>query len=343
MLPVDLVQRIPQLYQGASFLDHVHDLVLMVLIREAEMKIGLESKNKSFRTPIHLTIGQEAVAVGVSKWLNNSDSIFGNHRSHGHYLSKGAPLSSLFAEILGRRTGASGGKGGSMHLKSIEHGVIGTMPIVAGTIPIAVGAALAKRIPNRSDISVIFFGDGAAEEGVFHESLNLAKTLKLPILFVCENNLFSSHLHIEERQPRRNISRFASAHDILNFEVDGNSASAVSNVARNAIEFCRVSREPVFVEAHTYRLYGHVGPDRDESIGLNRLEDLPSWEKRDPILLERQRLVEAGKITESDFREILERVRTYIDDIWSGSLNQSHPVDEDLTVNVYFEGAREIR
>ena len=162
----------------------IRDLAAMLLIRETELLVATEAGKRTFGTPIHLAIGQEAIAVGVTKFLRASDSIFGNHRSHAHFLATGAPIKSLFSEILGRKSGASGGKGGSMHLKSPVNGLIGTMPIVGGTIPIAVGAALSKRRANNSDIAVIYFGDGAAEEGVFHESLNLARILKLPILFV---------------------------------------------------------------------------------------------------------------------------------------------------------------
>ena len=320
--------------------DALTDYSLMILIRQAELKIASAAARQIFKTPIHLAIGQEAVSVGISKWLNPLDSVFGNHRSHAHFLSGGGSLKTLFSEILGKSSGASGGKGGSMHLKSPNTGLIGTMPIVAGTIPIAVGAALAKKRPNRSDISVIFFGDGAVEEGVFHESLNLSKMLNLPIVFICENNIFSSHLHIEERQPSNIMSRFAAANHIKSYSVDGNILSEVSEVARDAISYCRETRQPVMVEAHTYRLYGHVGYQKDEKVGLRRLTELPNWEKRDPILQEAQRIIQENIETESKLEILQTEITNYVDTIWQQALLEPYPTITELLSNVYFEDSK---
>lgn len=326
--------------RGSNDGNVVRDLAAMLLIRETELLVATEAGKRTFGTPIHLAIGQEAIAVGITKFLRVSDSIFGNHRSHAHFLATGAPIKSLFSEILGRKSGASGGKGGSMHLKSPSTGLIGTMPIVGGTIPIAVGAALSKRRANNSEIAVIYFGDGAAEEGVFHESLNLARILKLPILFVCENNIYSSHLHIEERQPLADIRRFANAHDIENFSVDGNSLEDVSITAGKAIKFCRERREPVMIEAHTYRLYGHVGYQKDENVGLRRFEELPEWEKRDPILLEVNRLVGANLQTLSQIEKLLSEIRIHVADVWAQAEKEVYPPQSDLLSNVYFKDSK---
>ena len=320
--------------------DGLQDLATMLLIRHAELLIASEAEKKTFGTPIHLAIGQEAIAVGVSKWLRSTDAIFGNHRSHAHFLASGAPLKSLFSEILGRASGASGGKGGSMHLKYPNNGLIGTMPIVAGTIPIAVGAALSKRRSNLSDIAVIYFGDGAAEEGVFHESLNLARILNLPITFICENNVFSSHLHIDERQPKSNIARFANAHDIETYTVDGNNLSEVSSTSKIVISECRKKRRPVMLEANTYRLYGHVGYQKDESVGLYRNEELPKWEMRDPIRLEFEKEIQKDKNSERILMDLEELIKNFVLETWTSSLGEAYPRDSALLSNVYFEGRK---
>ncbi len=185
------------------------DLELMLTIRRVEEVVGDLVSRGEVACPCHLSIGQEAVAVGVSRVLRSTDRIFGGHRSHAHYLALGGDPYRLFSEILGRDSGCSRGMGGSMHLYDPQVGFHGSVPIVAATIPIAVGAALAAKMDGIDTVAVCYFGDGAAEEGVLHESLNLAANLALPVLFVCENNLFSSHLDIRLRQPADAICRFA--------------------------------------------------------------------------------------------------------------------------------------
>jgi TPP-dependent pyruvate/acetoin dehydrogenase alpha subunit len=309
----------------------------MVLIREAELKIGSEFRKKTFQTPIHLAVGQEAISVGVSNYLLKTDAVFGNHRSHGHYLALGGSLKDLFSEILGRSSGCSGGKGGSMHIKSPENGLIGTMPIVASTIPIAVGAALALKSKDSSSVSVAFFGDGATEEGVFHESLNLASILGLPILFVCENNQFSSHLHISERQRSNETARFAKANNIIHKVVDGNSLDAVQAATAELLGIARASREPVYLEAKTYRLYGHVGGEVDETIGLNRELDLKAWSLRDPLKLLRKELLSTGEISEGAIEKLEISIRKQVDETWHEALSESYPIADSLLDGVYYE------
>jgi TPP-dependent pyruvate/acetoin dehydrogenase alpha subunit len=256
---------------------------MMVLIRHFENLVGRMSQKGDFKTPIHLGVGQEAIAVAVADSIDASDRVFGNHRSHGHYLALGGSPKDLFAEILGRVTGCSRGRGGSMHITAPKVGFMGSMPIVAGTIPVAVGAALGLR--NSGAIAVAFFGDGATEEGVFHESLNIAAKMQLPILFVCENNEFSSHLHIDERQPDRSLTRFAEANRISHEVIDGNNYITSYDLLNVVVTSMRDTGKPFFVEAKTYRLLGHVGAEEDTFIGLHRVNDLEKWKGRDPIKL----------------------------------------------------------
>lgn len=280
----------PALHQGPLDVEGVDPATLrkflaaMLTIRIAEEAIGALVEEGLAKTPCHLAIGQEAVAVGTSASLTSRDRVFGGHRSHSHILAMGGDILGLLAEILGRVTGVSRGMGGSMHLHAPSIGFHGCVPLVGATIPIAVGAALAARMDGKGAIAVSYFGDGAAEEGVFHESLNLAASQRLPILFVCENNLFSSHLDILLRQPSDRIARFADAHAIRSLTVDGNDVLSVAQAARSLVGHARSGAGPAFLEAVTYRHRGHVGPNEDIDVGVRRtMSELARWKLRDPI------------------------------------------------------------
>jgi pyruvate dehydrogenase E1 component alpha subunit len=256
----------------------------MVRIRVAEDYVAGLAESGEAKCPCHLGIGLEAVAVGISAHFKSSDRVFGAHRSHSHYLALGGSLDGLFAEVLGKKTGSSRGMGGSMHLYAPDVGFQGSVPIVGATIPIATGAALAAKMDGKGAVAVSYFGDGAAEEGVLHESLNMAAVMKLPILFVCENNLFSSHLDIHLRQPENRVSRYGDAHDIPVKLVDGNDVVAVADAAAELVERARRGEGPGFLEAVTYRWRGHVGPKEDVDVGVRRRpEELVAWKKRDPV------------------------------------------------------------
>jgi pyruvate dehydrogenase E1 component alpha subunit len=221
----------------------------------------------------------------------------------------------LLAEVLGKADGASGGMGGSMHLFAGSVGFYGSVPLVAATVPIAVGAALAAKMEGSDDVAVAYFGDGATEEGVFHESMNLAATFGVPVIFVCENNLFSSHLYIGLRQPSDHIARYADAHRVANLTVDGNDVLAVAGAARQLVEHARQGLGPAFLEAVTYRHRGHVGPKEDVDVGVHRsMVDLAAWKKRDPIARLREALLGAGlvpqSILETEEAELRESIAT---------------------------------
>lgn len=242
----------------------INQLEMMLIIRYAEDQISDWAADGSAKCPCHLGVGQEAVAVGVASALRSSDRAFGTHRSHSQFLAMGGDLDSLLCEVLGKADGCSKGMGGSMHLYGASHGFYGSVPIVGATIPLAVGAALAAKMDGNGDVAVAFFGDGSAEEGVLHESLNLSAVYKLPMIFVCENNLFASHLHISLRQSSNTISRFADAHCIKSAVIDGNDVVAVSKAAGSAIEAARNNCEPFFIEAASYQgdvcpLFQHPG------------------------------------------------------------------------------------
>ncbi len=307
----------------------------MLLIRRAEERIGRAVQDRQVRGPAHLAIGQEAIPVGIAAHLRRTDRVFGAHRSHGHFLAQGASVHSLFAEVLGRVTGASRDMGGSMHLWSGSHGFAGSVPIVAATVPIAVGAALAARMSGNGDVAVVYVGDGAFEEGVVHESLNLAAVMKLPVLFVAENNLFASHLHIRQRQPSDLLERFAVAHGIASALVDGNDVVQVGQEAKRLLEQCRARPAPMFLEAVTYRWRGHVGPNEDQDVGVDRQGDLANWRRRDPIGRLSAALLAQGSAVQGDLDAIAAHVDAVIDQAWTQALADPLPPPAQLLDCVY--------
>jgi TPP-dependent pyruvate/acetoin dehydrogenase alpha subunit len=307
----------------------------MILIRAAEERIGEMVSKGSVRCPCHLAIGQEAPAVGVAIHLRPADRVFGAHRSHAHYLALDGSLHRLMAEIQGKDTGASRGMGGSMHLIDPAHGLLGTVPIVGATISMAVGAGLAAKMDGGDDLAVSFFGDGATEEGGFHEAMNLASVRRLPVLFVCENNLFSSHLHIDLRQPRRSVARYAEAHRVPWSRVDGNDIVAVAEATGTAVAAIRAGEGPRFLELVTYRWRGHVGPREDEDVGVKRKDDLTRWKLRDPIRRLAEALVSAGELDQRALSEEWKEARAAVDSAWELATRDPFPASEALRDYVY--------
>lgn len=266
----------------------------MVRIRRAEEAVAALIESGEARCPCHLCIGQEAVAAGVCAALGPADTIWGGHRSHGHYLARGGSLEALFAEILGKETGCSGGRGGSMHLFAAGQGILGTVPIVAGTVPLAVGAAMAYRMRSEPRVAVAFFGDGCVEEGHVHESMNLAALYRLPVLFVCENNLYSSHMHWSERRLGDHLYRLGEFHSIPGERVDGNDVEEVHGAAGKAVVRARAGQGPTLLECRTFRWRGHVGAGMDLDVGVQRRGELRDWIGKDPVARLEARLRECG-------------------------------------------------
>ena len=282
-------------------------LRMMWRIRKAEEAIAEMVESGEARCPCHLYIGQEAIATGVSEALRDSDTVWGGHRSHGHYLAKGGSLEGLFAEVLGAETGCSRGRGGSMHLAAPERGMLGTVPIVAATIPLAVGAALAAKMRGSGEVAVAYFGDGTLEEGHVHESLNLAALYRLPVLFVCENNLYSSHMHWRERRVADNLDQAGAFHSVPGVRVDGNDVEAVLAAATKAVQNARSGGGPTLLEMRTFRWRGHVGASTDIDVGLRRRGELVDWLKRDPIQRAASRLADLEP-TDFDPAQLIEEV-----------------------------------
>jgi TPP-dependent pyruvate/acetoin dehydrogenase alpha subunit len=334
----------PEQYQGPLDIGGqpramlIGQLRTMLKIRMAEQHLAQMRKDGLIGGPVHLGVGQEAVAAGVSGHLRATDKVFGGHRSHSHLLALGGSLHGLFAEVLGKKTGLSRGMGGSMHLWDGPRGFYGSVPIVAGTVPLAVGAGLAAKLQGTDDIGVCYFGDGATEEGAVHESLNLARVLGVPVLFVVENNFFSSHMEIHQRQPLSATARFAAAHDVAFEIIDGNDVVAVWNAAGRLIERARSHSGPGFLEAVTYRWYGHVDWREDIDVGVNRsVESLSKWRARDPIARLVAALERADLWSSAEQETLIEQLSHDIAQAWNRALSDPWPSAEALLDCVYAE------
>jgi TPP-dependent pyruvate/acetoin dehydrogenase alpha subunit len=311
-------------------------LHLMILIRKTEQQLAYARKNGLINGPVHLGVGQEAIAVGISQNLKITDRVFGGHRSHSHLLALNLDFYKLFAEVLGKETGFSKGMGGSMHLFDQSNGFYGSTPIVAGTVSLAVGAALAAKMQKLTDVGVSYMGDGAVEEGVVHESFNLAKVLKLPVLFVIENNLFASHMHISLRQPSKITSRFAEANYIPYKLLDGNDVVTVSQNSKELIENLRSGGGPAILELITYRWYGHVDWREDIDVGVARsMEDMKNWKARDPINRLSQAMIISKIWTKEEENELSNKIDTDIQIAWDKATNDPYPSKDSILKFVY--------
>ncbi len=305
-------------------------------IRMTEERIKELYAEQEMRCPTHFSIGQEAVAVGVCTHLTREEQITSAHRSHAHYLAKGGDLKAMLAELYGKATGCAAGKGGSMHLVDRGAGFLGAVPIVGSTIPIGVGAALASVMQGRPVLAVIFFGDGATETGVFHESLNFAAVHKLPVVMVCENNLYSVLSPLAVRQPEgRKIVRLAEGHGVWSRQGDGNDADEVYALAGEAIAHARAGQGPAFLEFKTYRWLEHCGPLDDRHLGYRPPGEFEAWLARDPLKLYAERLEREGLVTAPDLEAMAGAIAEEIDDAVTFAKSSPFPTRDQLTAHVY--------
>jgi len=303
----------------------------MLLIRTFEEKSA--TLQASGQSPSMCTsVGQEASAVGVVGALNERDLILTNHRSAGHLLARGASPRRIMAEILGRSTGYCGGKSGSLHISVKDLGVVLTSTIVGGELSLATGVGLSVSMTDSDAVVVVFFGDGAATEGIFHESINLAAVWNLPILFVCENNQWQAFVHRRETMLTDHISNWARPYGIEARTVDGNDVDAVRDAATDAVKQIRATRKPYFLETYTYRLRGHMEPD--DQAYVDPIE-LKSWKQRDPIAAFERKLLLDGVITASELDALHARVQHEVDDAAAFALASPYPSFDQMTTDVY--------
>ncbi|MBX3603971.1 MAG: thiamine pyrophosphate-dependent dehydrogenase E1 component subunit alpha [Piscinibacter sp.] len=281
-------------------------------------------------------VGQEAAAVGVVAALQPRDRILTNHRSAGHLLARGADSGRLMAEAMGRVDGYCGGKSGSLHVSAKELGVVLTSTIVGGELSLAPGVALAQKmggaLTEPGGITTVFFGDGAACEGIFHESLNLAVTWQLPVLYVCENNQWQAFVRRDETMPHEHVRVWAEGHGLPSVTVDGNDVEAVHAAARRAAEQVRTSGRPYFLELVTYRQRGHFEPDDQAYVDR---DELARWKARDPIALMRERLLAEGELARGELAHLEQRVAATVQAALEFAKNSPWPALSELTTHVY--------
>ena len=308
----------------------------MKRIRFLEETIANRYSEQKMRCPTHLSIGQEAVAAGVCLALNRDDQVFGTHRSHAHYIAKGGNIKAMIAEIYGKATGCSSGKGGSMHLVDLSVGFMGSTAIVGGTIPVGVGAALANRLHQNSRACCVFFGDAAVEEGVFHESVNFAVLRKLPVLFVCENNLYSVYSPLKVRQPEgREIWKLAAAYDMRSAHGDGNDVLEVFVKTKTALEHIHRGDGPYFLEFSTYRWREHCGPDFDNELGYRMEKEYLSWKERDAIVLLEAQLLAKDAISQTGIQDMEKAIKTQVDEAFDFAENSPFPHSEETFTSLF--------
>ena len=308
----------------------------MLRIRMVEERISELYAEQEMRCPVHLCSGQEAIPAGVCANLGKEDYVFGNHRSHGHYLARGGSLKAMLAEIYGKAAGCSGGKGGSMHLVDLSANIIGTTPIVGGIIPVAVGSAFASSLRNDNEVTVVFLGRGATEEGVFFESLNFAALKKLPVLFVSEDNLFSVYSPLNVRQPdnRSNLA-LAQAVGVPGAEGDGNDVTRVWELTGEAMTHIRGGKGPYFLELETYRWREHCGPNFDNDLGYRDESEYLKWKDRCPVEGFEKKLVEKGILDTSISERMRKDIEIEIEEAFAFAKSSPFPEVDTMYENIY--------
>ncbi len=315
------------------------DLYIKLLrLRLVEEAIAARYSEQAMRCPVHLSIGQEAVPIGVSAHLSISDYAMSTHRSHNHYLAKGGDLKRMVAEIYGKVTGCCKGKGGSMHLVDREVGFLGATPIVGSTIPIAVGAALGSVMAGEGRTTIVYLGEGATEEGVFHESINFAFLRKLPIVFICENNLYSVYSNLSVRQPNeRSVHEMVAGHGLWSRGGDGNNLEAVYQLAGEAISHARSGKGPAFVEFSTYRWREHCGPNYDNGIGYRTEKEFEQWRRKCPVQSTFERLKQQEILSDEKDLTLREEISAEIEAAFLFAKESPFPDREQLTTSLYAE------
>lgn len=307
----------------------------MLRIRLVEERIGERYSEQEMRCPTHLCIGHEAPPAAVCAHLRPQDLVFSNHRSHGHYLAKGGDLGAMIAELYGRATGCADGKGGSQHLIDLEAGFMGSAPILASTMSVGVGAAWAAQLDGRDEVSAIFFGDGATEEGTFHEAINFAAVARLPAIFVCENNLYSVHSSMACRQPDRPVAALGPAHGTPAARVDGNDAVAVWQAMGVAMDRALSGQGPSLIECITYRWREHVGPNPDTHLGYRSEEEFAAWADCDPLGATADRLISDGLLDQVAIDAMTAQQNAEIDAAFDAAIQAPFPEPAELTTHVF--------
>jgi len=311
--------------------DQIGVLKLMYTIRQFEEKARQLFRQGLIYGALHPYVGQEAVAVGACAALKNDDFVVSTHRGHGHCIAKGADLKRMMAELLGRETGYSKGRGGSMHMFSVEEGLLGGNGIVGGGLPIALGSAFSAQYRQSGQVTLCFFGEGAASNGTFHESMNLASLWKLPVVYICENNLHAATTPVSDSAPIENIADRASAYGCPGLVVDGNDVVSVYEAVQQAVARARAGEGPTLIECKTFRFYPHcmVIPEH------RRKAEVEEWRRRDPIVRFEKRLLEEHLITHQEQEKIKREVENAIEEAVNFAKESRYPGVETVAEGVW--------
>ena len=308
----------------------------MLRIRKVEESISNNYFEWKMRCPVHLSIGQEAPAVGIIENLEKEDKIVTAHRSHAHYLAKGGNLKSMIAELYGKETGCAKGKGGSMHLIDLKAGVTAAVPIVGSTIPIGVGLSWSIKLKKKKSIVVIFFGDGATEEGVFQESLDFASLHNLPVLFVCENNEYSVYSHRSKRQSKsRNILGIAKAIGVNGTKISGYDVIKIFNTSSKIIKNIKKHSKPHLILVDTFRHLEHCGPNHDDHLSYRSKKYVKDWLKKDPLKKIKRQMINSKSIKHSDLETIEKKINNEILSAFKFANQSKFPSKKFLFKDVY--------
>ena len=307
----------------------------MIEIRLFEEKIQDLYARGSIPGSVHLYIGQEAIAAGVCAHLRKEDYITSTHRGHGHLIAKGADLRYMMAELFGRKTGYCKGKGGSMHMADFDLGILGSNGIAGGGIPIAVGAGLSSKMRGTDQVTICFFGDGASNNGTFHEGLNFASVHRLPVVFICENNLYGISVSQKQHQAIEDISIRSVAYNMPGITIDGNDVSAVYHTSGEAIQRARAGEGPTLVECKTYRWRGHYEGDPNQGRRYRTLEEIQAWMKKCPIKRFEATLVKEKVLNKKKMMEIWKEVEKKIEEAVVFANQSPFPDPNDIFEDVY--------
>lgn len=308
---------------------------LVSKIRKVQIRIEELYHEDDMKTPVHLCIGQEAIAAGVCINLKRCDYVFSNHRGHGHYIAKGGDLKAMIAELYCKETGCSRGRGGSMHLIDTSVGLMGSSSIVGGAIPIAVGAAMGSVSKKDGRVSVVFFGDAASEEGVLYESMNFAALKKIPVIFVCENNFYSVYSHQSARQANTDITARPKTFNIPAYNVDGRDVIDAYKKSKKAICAARSEKGPAFIECRAYRWRGHAGPGDSLRQKYRKLDEWKKWMKHCPLKDFENVLVNEKILTEKRIEQINKKIDMEIDEAFDFAQKSPLPKKKELTKYLY--------
>lgn len=301
----------------------------MKKIRLTEERIGFKFQEQEMRTPMHLYLGQEAVAVGICQNLVKEDVIYSNHRGHGHYIAKGGSIAKLVAELYNKEGGCSKGRGGSMHIIDNEAGVGLTSSIVSGSVPIATGEAMSFKMNKTKNVAVTFFGDGASEEGCIYESICFAALHKLPVIFVCENNEYAMYTTLDKREPVKDISmKFQGI--LPTVIADGNDVEKTFEVAKEAVDRARRGEGPTFIEFNTYRYANHYETKNGDPLGFRPQEEYDSWKTKCPIQKLENKLMDKNLLSFDKIKDIDNEINSEIDKAFEYAKQSELPKADDI-------------